>query len=71
MKKNKNFFTRENIKVSERIKEGRTLFIAGTDVQTEIETYDKALRKGSYYYDVYSDCEKTKKRIQVGFAIPK
>ena len=71
MKGIRTYFTDSGVEVTKRIKEGLTQLILGTDVETEINTYDKAKAKCSYYYPVYSLCPKTSRRVQVGFGIPK
>lgn len=66
-----NYFNENGVDVSQRIKDKITELIIGTDVETELGAYEKAKKRCTYYYSIFSDCLKTNRRVHVGFGIPK
>ncbi|WP_271770407.1 hypothetical protein [Aquimarina algiphila] len=59
-------FTKNNIEITDRIRDGRTTFFEGANRQ---EAKEFAKQTGSYPYEVFKD--KDKKRVFAGFAVPK
>ncbi|HAO15174.1 MAG TPA: hypothetical protein DDE71_06405 [Tenacibaculum sp.] len=59
------FFNDSGVNVTKRISEGLTQMIFGTDIDTELDTYDLARSRKSYYYPVYN------RQKHIGYGIPK
>ena len=63
------YYTDQNVNITKRIEEGKTLFFNGIDKQTKGTAKAEARRIKSYVYEVFVD--NRNKRVQVGYAVPK
>ena len=64
------YYTDNNIEVTKRIESKKTFLFTGTSTEEKQKAEEKAKSIGSYVYEVFSD-NKNKKRVFVGFGVPK
>lgn len=64
------YYTEYGVDITNRIKNGRTLFFIGTDAKTRQKVSSEALKKRSYFFEVFSMKSQERKKL-VGYAIPK
>lgn len=64
------YYTEYGVDITNRIKNGRTLFFIGTDTKTRQKVSSEALKKRSYFFEVFSMKNQEQKKL-VGYAIPK
>lgn len=65
------YYTESRVDITKRVKNGRTQIVEGTGIESEHKAREIAKQKGSYFFDVYEDCEKTKRRVHTSYGIPK
>ncbi|CAL2077446.1 conserved protein of unknown function [Tenacibaculum sp. 190524A02b] len=59
-------YKEDGTEVTKRVEQKLTQFIKGTDVHTDLASYELARKKRSYHYPIYNS-----NRILIGFGIPK
>lgn len=65
-----NYYNDSNVKVNDRIEQGRTFLYLGTDIETRQLAEDKAREIGTYPYEMFADTEDGR-RAFIGYGVPK